>query len=135
MGAIAYEERRSPRGFATTRNTVMCGIVAMYAARDRISEAALQQATRRLWHRGPDGRGTWVSADGRVALGHSRLSIIDLDTGDQPIAGEDHRLDPAKVVALLDELPTLDDGSRTAYDPCLMILLSACALHTGYGLS
>jgi asparagine synthase (glutamine-hydrolysing) len=43
--------------------------------------------------------------------------------------------DQAKVVALLDELPTLDDASRTAYDQALMILLSACALQTGYGLS
>ncbi len=70
----------------------MCGIVAMYAMRDRIPEEALGRATSRLIHRGPDGRRTWVSADGRVGLGHARLSIIDLDTGDQPIAGEDERL-------------------------------------------
>ena len=35
--------------------------------------------------------------------------------------------DRAKVVALLDALPALDEGSRTASDPALMILLSACA--------
>jgi asparagine synthase (glutamine-hydrolysing) len=64
----------------------------MYAARDRISEDALDRATSLLRHRGPDGRGRWVSADGRIALGHTRLSIIDLHTGDQPIAGEDDRL-------------------------------------------
>ena len=39
------------------------------------------------------------------------------------------------VVALLDELPSLDEGGRTAYDPALMILLSACTLHARYGLS
>jgi hypothetical protein len=39
------------------------------------------------------------------------------------------------VVALLDELPSLDEGGRTAYDPPLMILLSACTLQAGYGLS
>jgi asparagine synthase (glutamine-hydrolysing) len=70
----------------------MCGIVAMYAMQDRIREDALERATRRLIHRGPDGQRTWVSADGLVGLGHARLSIIDLDTGDQPIAGEDERL-------------------------------------------
>jgi asparagine synthase (glutamine-hydrolysing) len=43
--------------------------------------------------------------------------------------------DRAKVVALLDDLHALDEASRTAYDPALMILLSACALHAGYGLS
>src|SRR5947209_9087235 len=83
---------RIPRGFAGTRRIAMCGIVAMYAMRHRIPEDALERATRRLIHRGPDGQRTWVSADGRVGLGHSRLSIIDLDTGDQPIAGEDERL-------------------------------------------
>ncbi len=34
----------------------------------------------------------WISPDGRVGLGHARLSIIDLATGDQPIASEDERL-------------------------------------------
>ena len=42
-----------------------------------------------LHHRGPDGRQHWMSNDCRVALGHTRLSIIDLTTGDQPIANED----------------------------------------------
>jgi asparagine synthase (glutamine-hydrolysing) len=51
----------------------------------------VQQATQRLHHRGPDGQRHWVSADRRVALGHARLSIIDLMTGDQPIASEDER--------------------------------------------
>jgi len=36
---------------------------------------------------------------------------------------------------LLDELPSLDEGGRTAYDPVLMILLSACTTHAGYGHS
>jgi asparagine synthase (glutamine-hydrolysing) len=42
-----------------------------------------------LHHRGPDGRQYWMSKDGRAALGHTRLSIIDLTTGDQPISNED----------------------------------------------
>jgi asparagine synthase (glutamine-hydrolysing) len=40
--------------------------------------------------------------------------------------------DQAKVVALLDGLPALDDEARTALDPVLMILLSACCLHQHY---
>jgi hypothetical protein len=40
-------------------------------------------------------------------------------------------LDRDKVVALFDELPSLDDTGRTVYDPALMILLSARALHAG----
>jgi asparagine synthase (glutamine-hydrolysing) len=70
----------------------MCGIVAAFSRRDRISEAAIQRATQSLYHRGPDGQRQWIAPDGRVALGHARLSIIDLTTGDQPIASEDERI-------------------------------------------
>lgn len=38
-------------------------------------------------HRGPDGTATWARAEGRAAFGHSRLAIIDLTTGDQPMTG------------------------------------------------
>ena len=41
-------------------------------------------------HRGPDQFGIYV--DGRVALGSARLSIVDLSTGQQPIANEDGNL-------------------------------------------
>jgi asparagine synthase (glutamine-hydrolysing) len=67
----------------------MCGIVALFSRRGPVSEEALQKATRSLIHRGPDGRGHWTSADRRAALGHARLSIIDLGGGEQPIASED----------------------------------------------
>lgn len=43
-----------------------------------------------LRHRGPDGTG--VHRDDRVALGHTRLSIIDLAGGAQPLANEDHSI-------------------------------------------
>src|SRR6516225_1131554 len=69
----------------------MCGIVAIYSRRDLVDPAVLEKATRRLYHRGPDGQRQWVSPDGLVGLGHARLSIIDLTTGDQPIASEDGR--------------------------------------------
>src|SRR5262249_27806360 len=61
----------------------------MNSAREPIRADALERATRRLAHRGPDGQRTWLAGDHRVGLGHARLSIIDLATGDQPIAGED----------------------------------------------
>ncbi len=69
----------------------MCGIVALFSHREAVSPSVLQQAVRSLHHRGPDGRQHWISPDGRVGLGHARLSIIDLTTGDQPIASEDRR--------------------------------------------
>jgi asparagine synthase (glutamine-hydrolysing) len=66
----------------------MCGIVAILAPRRPVSEETLGRAVASLHHRGPDGQGTWVSPDRRAALGHARLSIIDLETGAQPIANE-----------------------------------------------
>ena len=69
----------------------MCGIVAIYHPQGRVSGEALGRATARLHHRGPDGQRQWIAPHGRVGLGHARLSIIDLATGDQPIASEDER--------------------------------------------
>jgi asparagine synthase (glutamine-hydrolysing) len=70
----------------------MCGIVGIFSRSAVIDEASLERATRSLHHRGPDGQRRWISADRQVALGHARLSIIDLTTGDQPIANEDESL-------------------------------------------
>src|SRR5437660_1599537 len=82
----------------------MCGIAAFFS-RERVprlpragtlrvmeSDGALERAVRLLDHRGPDSRRTWLDPTRRVGLGHARLSIIDLTTGDQPIASEDERL-------------------------------------------
>jgi asparagine synthase (glutamine-hydrolysing) len=70
----------------------MCGIVAILSQGGPVSAIALERSLNTLQHRGPDGQKTWVSPDGSVALGHARLSIIDLATGDQPIANEDESI-------------------------------------------
>jgi asparagine synthase (glutamine-hydrolysing) len=70
----------------------MCGIVAAVSKNGGISADDLRRATGSLRHRGPDAQHVWVDATGRAGLGHARLSIIDLTTGDQPIASEDERL-------------------------------------------
>src|SRR5204862_6514834 len=69
----------------------MCGISAMFSSRGPVSQERLERATLALRHRGPDNQRSWISDDGRVGLGHARLSIIDLATGDQPIASEDEQ--------------------------------------------
>src|SRR5215813_564044 len=69
----------------------MCGIAALFSSGGRVSAEALKRATKALHHRGPDSQGIWLSPSQRVGLGHARLSIIDLATGDQPIASEDGR--------------------------------------------
>jgi asparagine synthase (glutamine-hydrolysing) len=70
----------------------MCGLAAFFSGDKRISAERLKRATNSLRHRGPDSQGVWLSPNHRVGLGHARLSIIDLTTGDQPIANEDEQL-------------------------------------------
>lgn len=67
----------------------MCGIVGVVAAREGPppDAARIERATGALGHRGPDGIGFHV--DGAAAFGHTRLSIIDLERGDQPLLNED----------------------------------------------
>ena len=67
---------------------VAAPFIGAYAA----SKHALEGAVRSLIHRGPDNQSVWLSPDQRVGLGHTRLSIIDLTTGDQPIANESERV-------------------------------------------
>lgn len=66
----------------------MCGITGIYSFNDTAVDLAhLQNMTDAVAHRGPDGAGRFVQ--GRVGLGHRRLSIIDLDGGRQPLSNED----------------------------------------------
>ncbi|NDJ74880.1 MAG: asparagine synthase (glutamine-hydrolyzing) [Chloroflexi bacterium] len=60
----------------------------------RADPALVRAMTGTIVHRGPDGDGFfhWPEAGPNVALGMRRLSIIDLDTGDQPIYNEDRSL-------------------------------------------
>ncbi|MED5308750.1 MAG: asparagine synthase (glutamine-hydrolyzing) [Candidatus Thermoplasmatota archaeon] len=60
----------------------MCGISGMFASPD---EAVIQRMVSILSHRGPDGNGIWQDSD--IALGHTRLSIVDLVGSSQPIIG------------------------------------------------
>jgi asparagine synthase (glutamine-hydrolysing) len=66
----------------------MCGICGMVALDGRaVDERVVRAMSDALVHRGPDSEG--VFADGPVALAARRLSIIDLEHGDQPMASED----------------------------------------------
>nr|WP_319398895.1 asparagine synthase (glutamine-hydrolyzing) [uncultured Carboxylicivirga sp.] len=68
----------------------MCGIAGVYGKelnRDRRS-FEIKNMVSALQHRGPDGWGMYISPE--IALGHTRLSIVDLSTGDQPLVSGDH---------------------------------------------
>jgi len=62
----------------------MCGICGFVGLDDKNLISEMMDA---LSHRGPDDEGMFV--DGEVCLGHRRLSIIDLETGHQPMSNED----------------------------------------------
>jgi asparagine synthase (glutamine-hydrolysing) len=65
----------------------MCGLAGFLGLGDR---AVLERMTARLAHRGPDTDGFFV--EGPMALGHRRLSIVDLGGGAQPMTSRDGRL-------------------------------------------
>ena len=69
----------------------MCGIFAAMT-RKGISPDRIERALSSLDHRGPDGHGTWVSNDRRWTLGHTRLSIIGLNNGEQPMSSPDGKV-------------------------------------------
>lgn len=64
----------------------MCGI-AGYISEKKPTKKVLKAMTDRIEHRGPDGEGFYL--DDNIALGHRRLAILDLTTGDQPIYNEE----------------------------------------------
>lgn len=70
----------------------MCGIVTIFNNEKQVETESLDRAIDALIPRGPDEQNKWLSLDGRVALGHARLNIIDPETGGQPIASEDGKL-------------------------------------------
>jgi asparagine synthase (glutamine-hydrolysing) len=70
----------------------VCGIVGIFEfARQRPVEGRVLERMRdTMSHRGPDGAGLWLAADGSVGLGHRRLAIVDLSAAAaQPMSNED----------------------------------------------
>jgi asparagine synthase (glutamine-hydrolysing) len=67
----------------------MCGVAGIYAyhyAANPVERTELRCIRDQMAARGPDGAGEWYSPDGRIALGHRRLAIIDLsEQGSQPM--------------------------------------------------
>ena len=66
----------------------MCGIAGIVGSPG--SQSRISAMTAALRHRGPDESGIYL--DDGAALGHTRLSIIDLSSGTQPIHNEDKNL-------------------------------------------
>lgn len=72
----------------------MCGITGFWSKRplEPTSNWQIINMSERLHHRGPDGYGYHLDRENGLAMGHARLSIIDLETGDQPLYSLDNSL-------------------------------------------
>lgn len=69
----------------------MCGIAGICNFAGNVKEN-VERMKERMFHRGPDAGGTYISEDGNVALGHRRLSVVDLSqNGSQPMASHSGR--------------------------------------------
>ncbi len=99
----------------------MCGIAGIFTADGAPDGAMLDAMAEALGHRGPDGGGRHVS--GSIGMVHTRLAIVDLETGDQPI-GEWQREAGAVLVAN-GEIYN-DPELRDAYDDIAFATRSDC---------
>ncbi|HAC66282.1 MAG TPA: asparagine synthase (glutamine-hydrolyzing) [Cyanothece sp. UBA12306] len=74
----------------------MCGITGFWNPLQHFNQdqlkAIAKQMSQTMFHRGPDDDGTWTDAEAGIALGHRRLSILDLSPeGHQPMLSADGR--------------------------------------------
>lgn len=70
----------------------MCGIVSIHTSHNSLEDKSsqLDDMLARILHRGPDSEGR-MHVKNQVLLGHRRLSIIDLENGQQPMVSDDNR--------------------------------------------
>lgn len=105
----------------------MCGISGIFHFDSGriVDQQVLKRMTDTLSHRGPDGSGFFV--EGNVGLGHRRLSIIDLTTGDQPQYSDDGKIaivfngEIYNYIELRKELESLGHSFRTTSDTEVII--------------
>ena len=102
----------------------MCGI-AGFVSKEKSKKKIIKKMCDKIKHRGPDGEGYYV--DQNVALGHRRLSIIDLSTGDQPMFNEDESIvvvfngEIYNYIELKDELKKLGHKFKTKSDTEVLV--------------
>lgn len=101
----------------------MCGIIGHVELNGAVDRPLFDRMRDTLAHRGPDGAGTWMSEDGRIALGHRRLSFLDLsENGAQPMENADGSLiitlngEVYNYIELRDELMAKGHEFRTGTD-------------------
>ncbi|MBL4715702.1 MAG: asparagine synthase (glutamine-hydrolyzing) [Bacteroidetes bacterium] len=105
----------------------MCGITGIlhFDSERLVDKDVLKRMADSLIHRGPDAEGFYVNKN--IGLGHRRLSIIDLTTGDQPMYSDDRNLvlvhngEIYNYIELREELKTLGYKFKTDSDTEVII--------------
>lgn len=71
----------------------MCGIAGFWSkSSNKNIEIIIKEMTHTIKHRGPDDEGIWINENDSIALGHKRLSIVDLSpNGHQPMVSQNER--------------------------------------------
>ncbi|TWT38920.1 asparagine synthase (glutamine-hydrolyzing) [Blastopirellula retiformator] len=107
----------------------MCGICAVFSKDADASNELVSKGISAIRHRGTDGIGIWSSDDQAIAMGHVRLSLMDLANGAQPLFNETGEI--ASVVSgefydsalLRDRLIATGHHLRTSSDSEILIHL------------
>lgn len=99
----------------------MCGIAGIVSlTNDSVPQLKhrLEVMSGLIRHRGPDGKGLWMHSSGRVGFAHRRLSIIDLESGAQPMQSESGNWITynGEVYNYLELRETIGSGFRTTSD-------------------
>ncbi len=113
----------------------MCGINGIISFGEQVDKKNIQKMNDCLKHRGPDGEGIWLSPNKKIALGHRRLSIIDLSNrGAQPMSDAGKNVwitfngEIYNYIELKDEL--LKDGIKFSSDTDTEVIIH---LYKKYG--
>lgn len=71
----------------------MCGILGLITPNELINQELFTKMVNTLQHRGPDDWGTYFNPENKLALGHTRLSFLDLTaTGKQPLSNKEETI-------------------------------------------
>lgn len=93
----------------------MCGIVSVWRKNGSILPNTLYKSLEKLTHRGPDKKNVWLSSKYKVGLGHSRLSIIGVGNGLQPLTNSEHKIHAVVNGEFYDYLSIRSDYEKKGY--------------------
>jgi asparagine synthase (glutamine-hydrolysing) len=86
----SHDRSRTALSLIARNEDRMCGIFGSIGR--SLPQPSVENVLRVLEHRGPDGTGVFTDASAQLTLAHTRLAVIDLVTGSQPLTSEDGKI-------------------------------------------